>query len=198
MLGHRDQPLNLNIDQPHPNKALEKIKKGEFREDFFYRLNVLPIHLPPLREHREDIPLIVNHLLGKHCRKMNKPNMKVSAELLDVFINRDWEGNVREMENLIMQGILFSNGNEILPRDVGLRDEARTPCLVDSSFQNLPYKEAKEQTLKSFNTKYINTLLTGSKGNVTQAAKICGLERQALQQVMRRYGIKADPFRDQK
>ena len=97
-----------------------------------------------------------------------------------------------------MQGILFSSGNEIQPFDVGLRKETRTPCLVDSSFQDLPYKEAKEQTLQSFNSNYINNLLTGSKGNVTRAAKICGLERQALQQVMRRYGIKADPFRDRK
>ena len=194
----RSVAVNVRIIASTNQPLREKIKKGEFREDFFYRLNVLPIHLPPLREHREDIPLIANHLLGKHCRKMNKPNMKISAELLDDFINRDWEGNVREMENLIMQGILFSAGNEILPREVGLRDKARTPCMVDSSFQDLPYKEAKEQTLKSFNTKYISNLLTGSKGNVTQAAKICGLERQALQQVMRRYGIKADPFRDQK
>jgi len=95
-----------------------------------------------------------------------------------------------------MQGILFSSGNQILPRDVGLSKEIQAPCLVDNSFQELPYKEAKEQTLQSFNTNYINHLLAGSKGNVTQAAKICGLERQALQQVMRRYGIKADLFRN--
>ena len=94
-----------------------------------------------------------------------------------------------------MQGILFSADNEILPRDVGLGDETRPPCPVDSSFQDLPYKEAKEQTLRSFSTKYINNLLIETKGNVTQAAKSCGLERQALQQVMRRYGIKADLFR---
>ncbi len=173
----------------------EKIKRAEFREDFFYRLNVLPIHLPPLREHREDIPLIVNHMLVKHCRKLNKPAKKMSAELLDIFMSRTWEGNVREMENLIMQGILFSPGDEIRPRDVGLKKETPAACLVDSAFQELPYKEAKEQTLQSFNTNYINNLLTESNGNVTRAAKICGLERQALQQVMRRYGIKADLFR---
>jgi len=134
--------------------------------------------------------------LVKHCRKLNKPDKKISTELFDIFINRPWEGNVREMENLIMQGILFSSGNEILPRDVGLRKEIQAPCLVDSSFRELPYREAKEQTLQSFNTNYINNLLAASNGNVTQAAKICGLERQALQQVMRRYGIKADPFRN--
>ena len=174
----------------------EKIQKAEFREDFFYRLNVLPIHLPPLGERREDIPLIANHLLAKHCRELNKPDKMISAELLEIFTSRIWEGNVREMENLIIQGILFSSGNEILPRDVGLRKEAQTSCLVDSTSQELPYKIAKEQTLQSFNTNYIHNLLSNSRGNVTQAAKLCGLERQALQQIMRRYGIKADSFRN--
>ncbi len=176
----------------------EKIKKAEFREDFFYRLNVLPIHLPPLRERREDIPLIANHLLVKHCRKLNKPNKRISTELLEFFINRAWEGNVREMENLIMQGILFSSDDEIHPRDVGLKKETRTACLVNGTSQELPYKKAKEQTLQSFNTNYINNLLVESKGNVTQAARLCGLERQALQQIMRRYDIKADLFRNRK
>jgi transcriptional regulator with GAF, ATPase, and Fis domain len=192
----RSVAVNVRIIASTNQPLKEKIKRAEFREDFFYRLNVLPIHLPPLREHREDIPLIANHLLVKHCRKLNKPDKKISTELFDIFINRAWEGNVREMENLIMQGILFSSGNQILPRDVGLSKEIQAPCLVDNSFQELPYKEAKEQTLQSFNTNYINHLLAGSKGNVTQAAKICGLERQALQQVMRRYGIKADLFRN--
>ena len=191
----RSVAVNVRIIASTNQPLREKIKKAEFREDFFYRLNVLPIHLPPLREHREDIPLIANHLLVKHCRELNKPDKKISSALFDILINRDWDGNVREMENLIMQGILFSTGNEILPRDIGLGDEIGAPCLVESSYQDLPYKEAKEQTLKSFNTQYINNLLTETKGNVTQAAKSCGLERQALQQVMRRYGIKADLFR---
>jgi len=99
------------------------------------------------------------------------------------------------MENLIIQGILFSSGDDIRPRDAGLDKETQTVCLVDSTFQELPYKTAKEQTLQSFNTGYINNILTASQGNVTRAAKLCGLERQALQQIMRRYGIKADPFR---
>jgi DNA-binding NtrC family response regulator len=174
----------------------EKIKKSEFREDFFYRLNVLPIHLPALREHREDIPLIANHLLEKHCAKLNKPLKKLSPELLEVFLHRPWEGNVRELENLIMQGILFSLTDQIRPQDIGLSLAANSTNRVDSSFQDLPYKRAKEQVLVNFNSSYINNLLTKSRGNVTQAARFCGLERQALQQVMRRYDIKAEPFRN--
>ena len=179
------------------NRDLQKkIKKSEFREDFFYRLNVLPIHLPALREHREDIPLIANHLLEKNCAKLNKPLKKLSPELLEVFLHRPWEGNVREMENLIMQGILFSLTDQIRPQDIGLSLAANSTSRVDSSFQDLPYKRAKEQVLVNFNSSYINNLLTKSRGNVTQAARLCGLERQALQQVMRRYNIEAEPFRN--
>jgi DNA-binding NtrC family response regulator len=173
----------------------KKMKSAQFREDFFYRLNVLPIHLPSLREHPEDIPLIASHLLEKHCAKLNKPLKRLSSELLEIFLNRPWEGNVREMENMIMQGILFSSSDEIKPQDLGLVEHARNDGLVDSSLQDLPYKAAKEQTLMQFNSSYINNVLSKCNGNVTQAARLCKLERQALQQIMRRYEIKAEPFR---
>ena len=96
----------------------------------------------------------------------------------------------------IMQGILFSSGDEIRSRDLGLTDGSSPACVVDSTVQDLPYKQAKEETLQRFNTTYINSLLTRSQGNVTRAARLCGMERQALQQVMRRYGITAEPFRN--
>ena len=178
------------------NQNLEdKIKKGEFRDDFFYRLNVLPIKLPPLREHPEDIPLIVNHLLEKHCAKLDKPLKTISLELMDIFVNRNWEGNVRELENMIMQGILFSTSNEIQPENVELDIKESTCSMGDTDFCRLPYKKAKEKMLLRFNQDYFSRLLTESQGNVSRAARQCGLERQALQQIMRRYRIKADPFR---
>ncbi|PIE67823.1 MAG: DNA-binding response regulator [Deltaproteobacteria bacterium] len=174
----------------------EKIKAGEFREDFFYRLNVLPIKMPPLRDRVEDIPLIANHLLEKHCTKLNKPLKRLSAELMDTFISRQWEGNVREMENMIIQGILFSATNDITPKDVGMGlKPPRSQITEITPLLNMPYKVAKENNLKAFNAAYIGHMLTLNKGNVTRAAKACGLERQALQQIMRRYGIKADMYR---
>jgi DNA-binding NtrC family response regulator len=175
----------------------EKIQKGEFREDFFYRINVLPISLPPLRERREDIPLIAGHLLEKHCKKLNRPPKKLSSELLDIFVNRPWEGNVREMENLIMQGILYAHDDEITPKDIGLKKTTDRKCTVDQRIQELPYKQAKEEILKSFNSDYIFSLLNKTNGNVSHAARLCGLERQALQQIMKRYRIKAEPYRRQ-
>jgi len=173
----------------------KKIKNTEFRQDFFYRLNVLPLELPPLRERREDIPLIANHLLEKHNRKLEKSVNKISTELMEIFMQQTWEGNVREMENVIMQGILFSNTDEITPRDVGFKKNTKNNSFTGQTFQDASYKDAKEQVLKQFNANFIGNLLTTSEGNVTQAARLCGLERQALQQIMRRYGIKAEPFR---
>ncbi|MBI5062306.1 MAG: sigma-54-dependent Fis family transcriptional regulator, partial [Desulfatitalea sp.] len=79
-----------------------KIRRQEFREDFFYRLNVLPIHLPPLRERVDDIPLLADHLLEKHCRELNKPRTSFSAELMGMFREHYWERNIREMENVIV------------------------------------------------------------------------------------------------
>ncbi len=177
----------------------EKMKSGEFREDFFYRLNVLPLKVPSLKEHPEDIPMIANYLLEKHCKKMNKPQKRISVELMELFTNRTWEGNVREMENVIIQGILYSATNEIKPQNVELSNNrtARARYTGTGAVQNLPYKAAKEEFLRQFNHNYIGQLLKAHGGNVTRAARHCGLERQALQQIMRRYALKADDFRGQ-
>ncbi len=173
-----------------------KIRRQEFREDFFYRLNVLPIHLPPLRERVEDIALLTNHFLEKHCTELNKPPKSVSPELMAIFKHRYWEGNIRELENIIIQGILFSPEEVIRPQDVGLQAGEKITAGFDADFKGLPYKTAKEKNLQHFNDAYIGHLLTECDGNVSQAARLCGLERQALQQIMRRYGIKADPYRE--
>lgn len=173
-----------------------KIKTGEFREDLFYRLNVLPIVLPPLRERREDIPHLVSHLLEKHCAELNRPPKIVSAELMEYFLRAPWEGNVRELENVLIRGILFAPGEEIRAEDIGWQDRLQDKkCLVEDSVKLLDYREAKEELLQRFHERYIGDLLSRTQGNVTQAARTCGLERQALQQLMRKYGIRSEGFR---
>lgn len=177
----------------------KKIAGGEFREDFFYRLNVLPIKLPPLRERREDISLLATHLLAKHCAKLNQPVKHISGDLLRMFMEYPWTGNIRELENVIVQGIMFSKSDEIRPEDIGFdKKTARLtrPAAAGKYVENLPYKDAKESILEVFNFDYIGNLLKKTGGNVTRAAKECGLERQSLQQIMRRYNISADDFRE--
>ena len=115
---------------------------------------------------------------------------------MEIFLSRTWKGNVREMENIIIQGILYSAGDEIRARDMGLSEENVPVSMMDNRFQDLPYKEAKEQMLQQFNADYIGHLLSANKGNVSKAARQCQIERQALQQIMRRYGIKAEEYRE--
>lgn len=175
----------------------EKIKRSEFREDLFYRLNVLPIELPPLRERREDIPLLVDHFLEKHCDELKKPRKRLSLTLMDKFLRASWEGNVRELENVIIRGILFSPEEEIRPEHVGFQQtlEEKSP-IQDETLNNLDYREAKEEVLRRFHATYVGNILSNTQGNVSQAARLCGLERQGLQQIMRRYGIRPDDFRE--
>ena len=137
-----------------------------------------------------------NHLLEKHCAKLDKPLKKLSSDAMDTLVGRTWEGNVREMENLIMQGILFSRSDEITRKDMGLERNTISGTTAEiTPLLDRPYKEAKESNLQAFNEAYIGHMLNLNNGNVTQAAKACGLERQALQQIMRRYGISAERYR---
>ncbi len=173
-----------------------KIRRQEFREDFFYRLNVLPIHLPPLRERPEDIPLLADHLLVKHCRELNKPRKSITPELMALLRRRHWEGNIRELENLIIQGILFSQEDAIRPEDVSLAADASIDKALDTRLKGLSYKEAKEKQLQHFNQAYLGQALAESHGNISQAARLCGLERQALQQLIRRFNIRTEKYRE--
>jgi DNA-binding NtrC family response regulator len=126
-------------------------------------------------------------LLEKHCHELKKPLKKISALNLWIFFSkRTWEGNIRELENVILQGILFSAQDEIKPQDVGIKKEARPNITANSIIEEKPYKIAKEEIIKQFNHRYIKHYLKMCDGNVTHAAKLCGLERQALQQIMRR------------
>ena len=172
-----------------------KIEAAQFREDFFYRLNVLPIRQPSLRDHREDIPLIANYLLEKHCALMQRPLKRMSPELMHLFMGLEWRGNVRELENFIMRGISFSSGSDIGVEDIGLTPSEPAPRAIPADFGSLDYKQAKQRHLEKFNLDYLGSLLSSCNGNVSQAARMCGLERQALQQIIRRYGIRADEYR---
>jgi DNA-binding NtrC family response regulator len=192
----RSVQVDVRIISSTNQNLKKKIKLGEFRDDFYYRLNVLPIELPPLRHRKEDIPLLADHLLKKHCHDLKKPSVKISQELMEIFMQKTWKGNVRELENVIIRGLLFCTSDKITLKDVGANTSAKSKPLPNHiSRTELPYKNAKEEILRQFNEEYIGYLLTQSNGNITHAAKMCGLERQALQQIMRRFEIKAAPFR---
>ncbi len=177
----------------------QKIANKEFREDLFYRLSVIVIELPPLRERITDIPLLAEHLVNKHCEKMNKPGVAISENVMDLLMKHPWKGNVRELENVLVQGILYAKNNRIRRADIPASNGSDAKPVMNVCFDadiiGLPYKAAKETMLSRFNHDYIGAMLSMTNGNITRAARRCGMDRQALQQIMKRFAIDPSDFR---
>jgi transcriptional regulator with GAF, ATPase, and Fis domain len=182
-----DLPLVVNVRVvASTNKDLvSEVEKGSFREDLFYRLRVIPIHLPPLRARRSDIPLLVRHLLEKNNRKY-EVSVQLAAEAMVYLWEYDWPGNVRELENLIEQMVILSDGNHIGPEDLSPHvrsfiSEKRFPQPMLSN-GGISLQQAMEQ----FEYRLIDEALQRAKGNKTAAAQLLGLKRTTLVAKLRR------------
>ncbi|MCB2180848.1 MAG: sigma-54 dependent transcriptional regulator [Desulfobulbaceae bacterium] len=176
----------------------EKMLAGEFREDLFYRLNVVTVTMPTLSEMHEDIPLLVHHFLRRFRKEFDHPKLSINPEAVSYLHNKVWPGNVRELENSIKRAVLLEPGDLITMESLCNLNNAPCPkpkCPDPRDFSQMPYKEAKAEVMKIFSTAYLNDLLVRNQGNVTAAAKESGLERQAFQRIMRRYGIRSTDFR---
>ena len=180
------------------NQDLEaKIRAGEFREDLFYRLNVVSAVMPTLEQMREDIPLLVHHFLAQFKRQYDRENLVLSPEVLHHLYQRKWPGNVRELQNNIKRIVLLAVGERVNLADINAPDN-RNKQVETNDFETLytsDYNDAKAEIVSRFSINYLRHLLTRHEGNVTNAAASCGLERQALQRIMRRYGIISTDFK---
>ena len=157
------------------------IREGEFREDLFYRLNVFPIEIPPLRERREDIPLLVNYFVSKLARRMGKEINSVPREVMGVLTNNDWKGNIRELANFIERAVILTCGEELeLPKTA--------PC----TFCSVPVVVVPSSTLREAERGVIAEALRAASGRIAGkggAAERLGLKRTTLQNKMRRLNI---------
>lgn len=163
------------------NRDLEKaIKEGSFREDLYWRLNVVRINLPPLRERKEDIPLLVNYFLNKFSRENNKPIPQLEPEVMETLINYEWPGNIRELANVIERAVVLSPSGLISVKHLPKRIQEKTGWnIVKENTFNLLEVE-KSLILKALNT-------TG--WNQTKAAEILGISRKQLRTKMKNYGL---------
>lgn len=185
------------------NQDLEaKIKRGEFREDLFYRLNVMSVTMPPLSVMANDIPLLAQHFLEKYSKEYDRPDLEFLPEALQCLLNRPWRGNIRELQNTVNRAVLLCNGNTITPADLMTPEADQEPSAESAGgmtnqtcFLNLPYKEAKQKVVNYFTNSYLTNILTDTRGNVSAAARASGMERQALQRLLRKHGIKSGDFR---
>ena len=167
------------------NKDLGKeIKEGRFRDDLFYRLNVIPIHLPPVRERKEDIPALANHFLSLYREKNKKEIKEISPKALDLLIRHDWPGNIRELENCLERAVIVARGELLAPAD------------LPPAIQNLPAgKEDAEIpfpagiSLQEAEKALILKTLEDTGGNRSRAAEILGINRRTLQMKLKEYGM---------
>lgn len=171
------------------NKNLEEeIANGHFRTDLFYRLNVIPLTIPPLRERAEDIPLLVDYYINFFCSKYGKKSKKLSTEAMELFLRHSWPGNVRELKNIIERLVIMVPTNEVSSADIPF-SENRSEFDFNNSFLLMTFKEAREKFEKNFLTRK----LLQNKGNISKTAKELNIERSNLHRKIRHYSINCQP-----
>ena len=187
-----DRPMSIDVRViAATNRHLEsEVKKGNFREDLFYRLNVVPIYLPPLRKRKEDIPMILDYFIELHNE--GNPNQKVegiSSGAMELLLSYDWPGNVRELKNTISRAISFLEGNQITPEDIPERVRVPVAKAELDIHDDLGFKDAKEQWVASFEKQYLEEILKRNGYNISAAAKEAGIDRKSVQRLVRKYKL---------
>jgi two-component system response regulator AtoC len=163
-----------------------EVDAGRFREDLFYRLNVLPIKLPPLRERREDIPLLVEHFIGQHNKRLGTAVKGITAEAEKMLLAYEWGGNVRELENVIERAMVLTEGERITPADLPDRvQQTRDVVRTTLSSDELSVKK----TVRIIEEELIRRALAKTGGNRTAASKLLEISHRALLYKIKNYGI---------
>ncbi|HWM91788.1 MAG TPA: sigma-54 dependent transcriptional regulator [Thermoanaerobaculia bacterium] len=187
--GTEEETIDVRIIAATHQDLEGRLVTGEFREDLYYRINVLPIHLPPLRQRREDIPLLVDFFLEKYCRQMELPARQISVESMHVLEGYDWPGNVRELENLIERILALSHAETITTRDlpVHLLTQRRTnPDLIQLPDEGIDL----EAYLEDIRAQLMQQALERTSGVQTQAAELLGMSFRSFRYYAKKAGLK--------
>jgi len=193
--GESDVTVDVRIIAATNRNLHEEVEKGNFREDLLYRLNVIDLHIPPLRERIEDIKLLVSKFTSEFSEKYKKQELKISTAALSILLNQQWKGNIRELKNTIEHSVALASHDTIIPEDLPDSIVKKNSKESDSSAAHLlglPYPEAKRE----FEKAYIEILMNKYDGDVTKVSKISGIKRQNLYEKFKRYEINPDDFRN--
>jgi two-component system response regulator HydG len=177
------------------------VKAGRFREDLFYRLNVIAIPLPSLRDRIEDVPLLAHHFLRRYAERLAKKVKTLSPEAVELLCGYRWPGNVRELENAIERAVVLSRGDAITPTDLPPAITGRTAPLIrelpsggeDAAWLTMSYAAAKEQALRRFEKTYVDALMKACDNNISAASRKAGMDRSNFKRVLRKYRQDVEP-----
>ena len=197
--GNEIRNVDVRVLAATNAELAEKVKNGSFRSDLYYRLNVINIELPPLRERISDIYLLSIRFIQKYAKQAGKNVDSIHPEAMSVFERYDWPGNVRELENVIERAVVLSQGREIGLKELSekMRELVYKPRPNGEQITALPYQEAKDRSVTDFDHRYLMGALVKSGGNISQAAKLAGMDRSNFRRLMKRYNIDAAEFSDE-
>ena len=169
----------------------EAMAIGRFREDLFYRLNVINVALPALRERVEDIPLIAFHMLKRYNERMSKEVRGFTTDVLDVMQCYRWPGNVRELENVVERAVVMARGDTVELKHLPphLRQGSYAANGDQTNFAHLPFASAKKLAIQAFEKRYLTQVLTRNEGNISQSARDSGLDRANFRRTVKKHGI---------
>ncbi|ADG82533.1 sigma-54 interaction domain-containing protein [Thermincola potens] len=193
--GTKPVPVDVRVIAATNANLEQRVSEGTFREDLYYRLNVVPIFVPPLRARKEDIPLLIDHLCRKYSLEYGRKVAEITPEALDVLMHYDWPGNVRELENIISRTIINMKYNEttILPHHVPALGRAAGPqWQAQKAEQSIPVPAldgSLEEVLAAVEKKVLQQALATAGGNKTKAARMLGISNRSLYYKLERHGI---------
>ena len=180
--GNKAIPVDVRVLSATNRNIEEDVSQGKFREDLFYRINVVQIHMPPLRERREDIALLAEHFLDIFKKERGTSNLVISKAAMDLMVEYDWPGNVREMKNALERAVVMGNGKQIMPED--LPTFACTP-----QYPGLEVGLSLKEAIDMFKKEFIIINLRHTEGNRSLAAKVMKIQRTYLSRLIAKYSI---------
>jgi two-component system, NtrC family, response regulator GlrR len=186
----RCQKADIRIIAASNANMKERVSAKLFREDLYYRLSVLTLTVPPLRERQEDVSLLVTHFLKRYRKGNGESTVGCSGAAMEKLMGYCWPGNVRELEGVVQRALTFAAGSCLLPEDIDI------PVLEAGRDGREGMRSAKSHAVGQFERNYLMNLLARSRGNVSQAAKTAGKERRTFQRLLKKYGLSGNAFRD--
>ncbi|MBS1106957.1 MAG: two component, sigma54 specific, transcriptional regulator, Fis family [Deltaproteobacteria bacterium] len=195
--GNRPVEVDVRVVAATHRDLEREVRASGFREDLYYRLKVVEVELPALRERPEDIPALVNHFLEELARRLGRPKMPLAPDALARLARHPWPGNVRELRNVVEQAAVLTAGDAIQESDLRLPAEAAGDTPVPSSAdaageQKRTFSAAKREAVADFERSYLLSALRANGGNVSRTAAAIGMVRQSLQQKIRELGLRAE------
>jgi transcriptional regulator with PAS, ATPase and Fis domain len=183
--GEKTLEADVRIVAATNRNLVEEMKSGGFREDLYYRLNVISIEIPPLRDRKEDIPSLVDHFLKKYSTSTGKQVLKCSQRAMELLMEYDWAGNVRELENAIERAVVMASGSVLSPENLptAIRQEGGIP------FEGHPIEPLQGLSLYEYEKQLILKTLRATEWNKYQTAKLLGITRSTLYSKIEKYGL---------